>query len=59
MKFDNPNNMRNFALQELRKGKEPCVNEKERHKKSLRLILPAWLERKAVRDLEKQEERND
>ncbi len=53
MKFDNPNTMRNFALQELRKGKEPCVSEKEKPKKSLRLILPSWLGGRAGKDLEK------
>jgi hypothetical protein len=51
--MENPNRMRNFALQELRGGKEPRVNEKERPKKSLRLMLPAWLGGRAGKDLDK------
>ena len=51
--MENPNRMRNFALQELRGGKEPRVNEKERPKKSLRLMLPAWLGGGAGKDLDK------
>ncbi len=51
--MDNPNRMRNFALQELRNGKEPRVSEKEKSKKSLRLLLPSWLGGRAGKDLEK------
>ena len=59
MKLDNPNRMRNFALQEPRNSREPCVGEKEKPKKSLRLILPAWLGGRAGKELEKSQERND
>ena len=57
--MENPNRMRNLALQELRNSKEPRLDEKEKSKKSLRLMLPAWLGGKAAKDLEKQEERDD
>ena len=49
--MENPNRMRNFALQELRSAKEPCVSEKP--KKSLRLLLPSWLGGRAGKDLDK------
>ncbi len=57
--MENPNRMRNFALQELRNSKEPCVSKEERPKKSLRLLLPAWLGGRAGKALEKNQERND
>lgn len=41
MNYDNPNRIRNLALQELRGGKEPCVSKTEKPKKTLRLMLPA------------------
>lgn len=52
-KPSNPNHMRNLALQELRVGNRSTVSKKERSKRTLRLMLPAWLNGRTPKDLEK------
>ena len=49
----NPRNMQNFALRELT---EKRGSQKQRAKRSLRMLLPSWLSRRATQDLEKTEE---
>lgn len=43
----NPRNMQNLALRELT---ETRGSKKQRAKRSLRILLPAWLSGKAVQD---------
>lgn len=49
----NPRNMQNFALRELT---EKRGSPKQRAKRSLRILLPAWLSRKATQDAEQMDE---
>ena len=51
-KAANPRNMQNFALRELT---ETRGSKKQRAKRSLRIILPAWLSGKATQDAEQVE----
>lgn len=49
----NPRNMQNFALRELT---EKRGSQKQRAKRSLRILLPAWLSRRATKAVEQMEE---
>ena len=46
----NPNSMRNFAIEEL------SAPKRKRSGRSLRLMLPAWLTGRAVKDAEEMAE---
>ena len=48
----NPRNMQNLALRELTESRG---SRKQRAKRSLRIMLPAWLSGKAVQDAEQVE----
>ena len=49
----NPRNMQNFALRELT---EKRGSQKQRAKRSLRILLPAWISRRTTQAIEQVED---
>lgn len=49
----NPQPIRNMAMRELTREKDPNLSKKQRQRKSLLMMLPPWLKGKTKRDLEK------